>query len=380
MQRIFFDFIYSYGGAQQATALLLNRLSKSSPTLKVTPIVFDNFDPRFMKAIKPLQTKCLESRFSGALITRQKSPFTFFLAYVTGFFHFLKATRSALDAGNGEILLLTNSVKGLVYLVAARALIGRKIKVFFYVRGSGSENSIGDSSLFFTRVFVDKYLCVSNNTRENIIRRGVCPEKSFVTYTTIEWPDHLTEPSSFSSQTRCRLKLLYAASIIEGKGLDKLLKAIGKARINMPVHLVIAGDTPYESHRLFRERCIALSAELPPSVTTEWLGWVDGMQSVISSVDAVVLLSDDEGLPRIIQESMMFKKAVLSTAVGGAPELVEDGVTGVLCGSEEREIVTALERLANSDVDKMGRLGFEKLSTMLSPKSQLERVQRALWS
>jgi glycosyltransferase involved in cell wall biosynthesis len=46
--------------------------------------------------------------------------------------------------------------------------------------------------------------------------------------------------------------------------------------------------------------------------------------------DVLVLPSRSEGLPTVICEAMVAGRAVIATAVGGTPELVDDGVTGRL--------------------------------------------------
>jgi glycosyltransferase involved in cell wall biosynthesis len=380
---IFFDFIYSYGGAQQATALLLNKLSEESCDIRVRPIVFDNFDARFLKAVSGLNPLVLGHPNAAHLVSREPSLIKFFIAYVFGFIRFLPALRSLVISGQESEFVLTNSIKGLIYLVAARVFLRSRFRILFYVRGSGSESSLGRFGLALARRCVDSFLCVSEATKAALVRRRIDPERCAVTYTTIDWsvaPAGDMDASEVSSGVVGGMRLLYAASIIENKGLDKLLNALARLRTGIKIHLIVAGDVPYESHRWFFQRCKELSQNLPPNITVEWLGWVHEMAPVISSADAVILLSNDEGLPRIIQEAMMQRRAVISTAVGGAPELVEDGVTGVICNEDPDSIVGAIERLSRSDISDMGRLGCEKLRSMLSPESQVALVKQILWS
>lgn len=380
---VFFDFIYSYGGAQQATALLLNKLSDGDSDIHVRPIVFDNFDARFLSAVSGLNPVVLAHPHASNLVSRGPSTFKFLVAYLIGFVRFLPALKSVFIGCPSRGFVLTNSIKGLVYLAAARIFLGSRFKILFYVRGSGSEGSLGRWGLALAKRYVDSFLCVSEATRAALIRRGIGRERCAVTYTTIDWtaaPVDGGDLYAVSGSLGGEMRLLYAASIIENKGLDKLLIALAGLRAGTKIHLVVAGDVPYESHRWFLERCKALAHKLPPNITVEWLGWVDEMAPVVSSVDVVILLSNDEGLPRIIQEAMMQRRAVLSTAVGGAPELVIDGVTGVLCDADPASIVDAIERLNESDISSMGRLGYERLCSMLSPESQVARVKQVLWS
>jgi len=67
--------------------------------------------------------------------------------------------------------------------------------------------------------------------------------------------------------------------------------------------------------------------------------------------DVFVLTSDHEGTPNVILEAMACGLPVVATAVGGVPDLVQDGVTGFLCAPRDTAgIVAALARLAGDPV------------------------------
>ncbi len=70
---------------------------------------------------------------------------------------------------------------------------------------------------------------------------------------------------------------------------------------------------------------------------------------VLAALDVFALTSQTEGLPLVIPEAMATSLPVVSTAVGGIPGVVEDGVTGLLVprGGVER-LGEALERLATN--------------------------------
>lgn len=81
-------------------------------------------------------------------------------------------------------------------------------------------------------------------------------------------------------------------------------------------------------------------------------------------IDALVVCSRIENLPMVIMEAMARSLPVVATRVGGIPDLVDDGVTGRLVGSEDATSLTsALLELADSP-DKgeaWGKAGREKL-------------------
>ncbi len=74
--------------------------------------------------------------------------------------------------------------------------------------------------------------------------------------------------------------------------------------------------------------------------------------------DAVVVASDNESLPRVIIEAMAFGLPVLGTRVFGIPELIEDGVNGLLCEPQDLDALEeGLRRLLSLTEAEAARLG-----------------------
>ena len=67
------------------------------------------------------------------------------------------------------------------------------------------------------------------------------------------------------------------------------------------------------------------------------LGPQDGIISILAETDILILTSRSEGLPNVIMEAMAAGKPVVSTDVGGIPELIKDGQNGFLVPSEDVE-------------------------------------------
>ena len=65
--------------------------------------------------------------------------------------------------------------------------------------------------------------------------------------------------------------------------------------------------------------------------------------------DLVVLTSDNEGTPLSLIQAGMASLPVVTTRVGSVPEVVLDGITGIITGLDIQEIADALEKLANNN-------------------------------
>jgi glycosyltransferase involved in cell wall biosynthesis len=61
-----------------------------------------------------------------------------------------------------------------------------------------------------------------------------------------------------------------------------------------------------------------------------FLGWVDDLANLYAALDVVVLTSRNEGTPVSLIEAGTVGRAVVATRVGGVPEVVADGETGIL--------------------------------------------------
>lgn len=85
------------------------------------------------------------------------------------------------------------------------------------------------------------------------------------------------------------------------------------------------------------------------------LGWCADVAAVYAAADLVVLTSANEGLPLTLVEAHLAGRPVVATPVGGVPEVVADGVDGLLAapGAAFHEAVAALL----DDVGLRGRLG-----------------------
>src|SRR5262249_33607454 len=104
------------------------------------------------------------------------------------------------------------------------------------------------------------------------------------------------------------------------KGVDTLLAAC--ARLRSPFRLDVYGDGPQRPALEAEARALGLPARFH--------GFVSGVRDCIADMDILVLPSRAENFPISILEAMACAVPVVATKVGGIPEMVEDGESGVL--------------------------------------------------
>lgn len=122
------------------------------------------------------------------------------------------------------------------------------------------------------------------------------------------------------------------------------------------LRLLLVGDGP------LRSRLEEMAGHLDLADRVRFLGIRTDVPEILAASDVFVLSSHYEGNPLSVMEAMAAGKPVVATAVGGVPELVEDGVSGILVPPGDMEsLATALKVLA-ADVDLRQHLGQAALS------------------
>jgi glycosyltransferase involved in cell wall biosynthesis len=129
--------------------------------------------------------------------------------------------------------------------------------------------------------------------------------------------------------------------LVQRKGHDILLRALQKTDPSIDLRLVIASDGP-ERNSLER-----LTAELGLTARVHFLGYFGDISRVYRSSDMVALASRGDAFGLVLAEAGFFGLPVVSTKVGGIPEVIADGVSGILVPPDDPDaLAVALTRLA----------------------------------
>ncbi|MGE4292859.1 MAG: glycosyltransferase [Desulfovibrio sp.] len=155
--------------------------------------------------------------------------------------------------------------------------------------------------------------------------------------------------------------LLEAARLLKDRGLD--------------FRLLIAGTG--ESEDALR----AEAARLDVEDVTEFLGFVKDMKRFHASLDIFALSSLWEGFGYVLVEAMASERAVAAFAISSNPEVVEDGVTGLLTlPGDAVALADALEALARDPSlrAEMGRKGRERVLERFDTRTALAQFLKAV--
>lgn len=117
------------------------------------------------------------------------------------------------------------------------------------------------------------------------------------------------------------------------------------------LHLLIVGDGPLAGPLRAQAKTRGLEGRV------HFTGWTTTISPLLSLMDVYVQCSDSEGFPVAVTEAMMLGRPIVSTAVGAIPELIRDGVNGLLVPRGDAPALAAAVGRLLSEPDRARRLG-----------------------
>ena len=221
---------------------------------------------------------------------------------------------------------------------------------------------------------------VSAELREHMIAEGFPPERVNVVYNGVD-PG---EPPSTEQRNRARHELGISPEVFvigsvgrldRIKNLPLLLAAHAELSASVPnTQLVIVGDGPE------RESLTACASELGVTNSVLFTGYRNDVRYVMSAFDAYVNCSLYEGVSLTILEAMASGLPLVATRVGGNPEVVVDGETGMLVSAEATRLAAAL-RVLLDDPDRrrtMATAARQRVLTRFSIDRMVQEYRRDL--
>jgi glycosyltransferase involved in cell wall biosynthesis len=212
----------------------------------------------------------------------------------------------------------------------------------------GSHRQLGDlltSAQFKAQYWAfrlcDRVVCNSRAAADTLRAAGLPEQKLEII------PNGLTEPAF----TECVPAIPRKPGVVRlgmiarmnsaVKNHAAFLRAAAQLLTQCPtVEFVLVGDGP------LRPGLEAMAAELGIKEKVLFVGERHDVPAMLASLDVSVLISSSESLSNVILESMAAGVPVVATDVGGNPELVKDGETGLLVPpGDEKQLVEALAHL-----------------------------------
>jgi len=168
-------------------------------------------------------------------------------------------------------------------------------------------------------------------------------------------------------------RLVCVGRLIPIKGHLVLLRALAQARARVPeISLDVAGRGP------LAPALQAYARELGVENAVRFLGFVSPVAGAFEDAAIAVVPSLGEGFGMVALEAMERARPVIASAVGGLPEIIDDGRTGLVVPSADAEtLADAIVELA-SDLGRaraMGAAGRERALAEFTPERCVERTE-----
>jgi glycogen(starch) synthase len=189
----------------------------------------------------------------------------------------------------------------------------------------------------------------------------IMPYSSCV-YNGLERPCVPVKPLPTGSQ-----RILCVGRVVREKGLDLALVAFALLKHQFPVaQMVIAGDGGARKQLEDQAQRLGIRERVTFS------GWVKHEDIPVFMNEATVVVMPsrwEEAFGLVALEAALMERPVIATRVGGLPEVVVDGVTGILVEKENSErLASAISRLFKNPEEaiKMGRAARARAETMFT--------------
>ncbi len=243
-----------------------------------------------------------------------------------------------------------------------RAAKGLGIPIIAHVRQEIEPSKVSRYEL----EHVDQVLAISEQVRRSLIAGGVAPARVRVVYSGLDRssvPRNLSDPEARSQFGLPRQALVMGtiANLFPRKGYHIILRALPRILASVgEVHYLIIGSGDAEYEKQVR----ALTRALNIADRVHFAGFHALVWPCLAAMDLYVHPAIMEGFGIAVLEAMAMAKAVVATAVGGVPEIVKNGETGLLVPSGDSEALAAAIITLLTDSARratLGRAGRERV-------------------
>jgi glycosyltransferase involved in cell wall biosynthesis len=270
-------------------------------------------------------------------------------------------------AASATSIVHTHNTKPLLYAGPAARLAGVEGTIHT-MHGRRIARTARQGRLFrFASRFADRLVAVSDDVRCVGRGTGLADSKTCTIHNGVDSERfRLVGP-------RAGGPAVFVGRLSPEKDLATLLRAVAIVAREVPSYrLVIAGSGPSERETRELARAIGIGGNV------EFLGAVRDVPEVLARASVFVLSSITEGLPLAALEAMCCGLPVVATIVGGVPEAVADGVSGLLVPPAQPALLAEGLLAIARDPERsraMGLAGHEQVVQRFDVRSMVSRYE-----
>ena len=230
----------------------------------------------------------------------------------------------------------------------------------------------------FVLRFADRIVAVSSGQKQKLVKLHIDQGKISVVHNAVR-PEEFDKVPQVDLRRRFNLPAEAIVCISGGrfsaeKGQDYLIKAAAQAiKRNDKLRFILFGDGP----DIDRVKRLAVKKNCDQHIVCP--GFEQNLIGCIKGADLLVNPSLSEGLPNIVLEALALKIPVVATSVGGVPEVITDGHTGILVPPKDVDVLTnAIVHLSNDDQERktLAHQGFDFVKSEFTFEKQSKELTR----
>ncbi len=370
--------------------LIINHSSRISGAETVLLRLMDSFDSRSFK----LMVACPRGELADKLeqkdipviqlpfspLERTCNPFKLF-RYLIGLARIHRqlirtVTNHAID------ILHCNSFTATLYACSSARRIN--VPLIWHMHDILQRRPVNGLFVRFAAHFADRIVCVSQAVQQNLVSFGIDRSKCRVIYNAIPTKQNIVPTFGFRETLGIpgsALIITMIGQLAAWKGQDILIDAFSKLmtdRENGNIRCLIVGDVIHPAEQNYKERILNKVREKGLEGAIIFTGFRRDVDAIIQASDIIVHASTlADPLPTVILEAMSAGRPVVATNVGGVPELIVNGKSGLIVPPGKYEdLACALKVLISNprSREEFGREGARVARDQFGPGKNLREL------
>ena len=225
--------------------------------------------------------------------------------------------------------------------------------------------------------FADRVVPVSQSMVNKLNHKWIDKKKIWVIHNAVDPGEYSIEADHEYVRARYGVKCDEPLVAVIGrlspeKGHRFLIDALPEIHRELPkLKVMFIGDGPLRENLQQRVTLLNLSKSVI------FTGFQNELGGVYRGIDLLILPSLSEGMPNVALEAMLFGKPVVATRVGGVPEVVLDGKTGILVdrANSQQLAYAIIKMFKNPDLLRsQGMAGRERVLKDFNPAQRVKKI------
>jgi len=326
-------------------------------------VVFKNLAERYVReghqaTILTHQLKGTKKRevINGVDVVRVPSLFSRYVFTIT-------AIKKAISLARKHDIIQTTTFNGAPPAWLAAMVTGKPIVITIHEVWIGKWSQVTNLPWFSNLIHeflekciyllpYDKYICVSEATRKDLLKIGISPKKAITIHNGLDYK-FWNKKKFQAPEVINNNEFIYFSWGRPGpsKGFEYLLRAVPLIKLKLPqakLHLMLGSKEKYQSQYCKLRKIIAdLGIEqeilLHPSKTYLELGYL------INAADCVVIPSTSEGFGYNVVEAAALEKPIVASDIGSIPEVIS-GKYNLCKARDPKDLAEKIVKTAQGDV------------------------------